>query len=77
MNYNICSTDWSFPLIIHSSDTKAKKYENKKTKKNSKTKHANKQTSENPQKRREIEIRIKNSQMRVFSALLQLNKYHL
>ena len=49
----------------------------KKLKKNSKTKHANKQTSENPQKRREIEIRIKNSQMRVFSALLQLNKYHL
>ena len=50
LNYNICSTDWSFPLIIHSSDTKAKKYENKKTKKNSKTKHANKQTSQKSQK---------------------------
>jgi hypothetical protein len=49
----------------------------KKLKKTSKTKQANKQTSENPLKRREIEIRIKNSQMCVFSALLQLNKYHL
>jgi hypothetical protein len=49
-----------------------------KTKKNKKKQAKQiKQTKNPPKKRKEIEIRIKNSQMCVFSALLQLNKYHL
>jgi hypothetical protein len=52
---------------------KTKKLKKKQAKQNKQT---NKQTK-TPKKRKEIEIRIKNSQMCVFSALLQLNKYHL
>ena len=48
-----------------------------KTKKIKKNKQNKSNKQKKPKKRKEIEIRIKNSQMCVFSALLQLNKYHL